>query len=361
MKGDNSLKFYNSRQLRKKKCDYYIIIGQKSNGKSYDIKSLLVTEAYRTGRLFAYMRRWYSDRTASKVERYFSDETFFDTNNFGKFDEIQCYTDTIYLGNKTDKGVKTREKVIGYSVSLQNEQHFASLPFPNVYNILFEEFITDTGYLGHSMDEIDIFMRMTSTILRHRKDTTIYLLGNTINRFCPYFQHFNIDVTKIEKGNIYYYTYERKNEPPLIIGLEYCDNIVSNAKIFGKSAHMINGGEWQVNTVPLCNWNINRHNKLGHYFVKKENNTYKCAILVDENGEPYIFVYPFKDTNNIDKNDRYFTDTIEMTNICHSVNLTNVLTCDKIINELYKLNRVCYSDSLTGTEFELIRKERGWK
>lgn len=354
--------FYNSKKLRKKKCDYYIIIGQKSNGKSYDIKSLLVKEAYEQGRLFAYMRRWYNDRTASKVERYFKDETFFDTNNFGTYEEIQCYTDTIYLGNRTDKGVKTRDREIGYSVSLQNEQHFASMPFPNVYNILFEEFITDTGYLGHGTDEVEIFMRMTSTILRHRKDTTIYMLGNTINRFCPYFQYFNININDLAKGNIYYYTFHDTNDnKDIVIGVEWCDNIVNNNKVFGNSAKMINGGEWLTSQVPLCRWDINNHEKIGHYFVKKENNNYKGLILIDNNREPYIFIYPYKYVDKIKPTDRYFTDTVEMTNICHSANLTKRLSCDIIISELYRLNRLCYSDNLTGTEFEFIRTERGWR
>lgn len=352
-------KYYSSKKLRKVKCDYYFIIGQKSNGKSFDVKSLLIKEALTKGRRFAYMRRWFADRTASKVERYFTDDKLFSVNNYEPYTEVQAYTDTIYLGNRDDKGKKTKDLIIGYSVGLSSEQHYASMPFPDVYNILFEEFITDTGYFGQGSDEVELFLRMCSTIFRERKDTCVYMLGNTISRFCPYFTTFGIDINKLEKGNIYYFDFD-DNGNHIKIGLEWCDNIVNNKIVFGKSAKMINGGEWLTSTVPIVNRDTRQDKLLFKFFVKKENSIYKALVLCSENGEPYIFVYPYNKEDRIKGSDRYFTDTNNMVSICHSANLTKNLTCDILLSEIYKVNRICYSDSLTGTEFEHIRKERGW-
>ena len=355
-------KYYSSKKLRKVKCDYYFIIGQKSNGKSFDVKSLLIKEALKDGRRFAYMRRWFPDRTASKVERYFTDDKLFIVNDYSPYTEVQAYTDTIYLGNRTEQGKKTKEFIIGYSVGLSSEQHYASMPFPEVYNILFEEFITDTGYFGQGTDEVELFLRMCSTIFRERKDTCVYMLGNTISRFCPYFTVFGIDINKLEKGNIYYFEYiDKENDNIIKIGLEWCDNIVNNKIVFGKSAKMINKGEWLTSNVPIVNRNTRQDKLLFKYYVKKENSIYKCLVLNGDNNEPYIFVYPYNDESKIKSSDRYFTDNIEMQSICHCANLTKSLTCDILLNEIYKLNRICYSDSLTGTEFETIRNERGWK
>lgn len=355
-------KYYSSKKLRKVKCDYYFIIGQKSNGKSFDIKSLLIKEALKDGRRFAYMRRWFPDRTASKVERYFTDDKLFTVNDYSPYTEVQAYTDTIYLGNRTEQGKKTKDFIIGYSVGLSSEQHYASMPFPEVYNILFEEFITDTGYFGQGTDEVELFLRMCSTIFRERKDTCVYMLGNTISRFCPYFTTFGIDINKLEKGNIYYFDYvDKENDNIIKIGLEWCDNIVNNKIVFGKSAKMINKGEWLTSNVPIVNRNTRQDKLLFKYYVKKENSIYKCLVLNDNDNEPYIFVYPYNNESKIKSTDRYFTDNIEMQSVCHCGNLTKSLTCDILLNEIYKLNRVCYSDSLTGTEFETIRNERGWK
>lgn len=355
-------KYYSSKKLRKVNCNYYIIIGQKSNGKSFDIKSLLLKEALEEGRNFAYMRRWSHDRTANKVEKYFSDEELFTVNDFKPYTEVQCYTDNIYLGTRDDKGKQTRDKLVGYSVALSSETHHASLAYPNVYNILFEEFITDSGYLGQ--EEVTIFNRLASTILRRRPDTHIYMIGNTINRFCPYFSEFNININEIKKGEIVYITYHDPVEDKDIkIGLEYCDDIFSNPLVFGKSARMINGGEWQVNHVPLVRRDTRADQLIFKFYVKKEHSIYKCLVLyAEDERQPYIFVYPFTGKeSNITKNDRYFTDTVEMQQLLHNKYLTNLLKCDILITELFKLDRICYSDSLTGTEFEIIRNERRWR
>lgn len=355
----SKLEYYSSKKLRKKECDYYIIIGQKSNGKSFDIKSLMLKEAYEQNRHFAYMRRWTYERTANKVEQYFADEELFKVNNFGEYNQVQSYTNKIYLGNITDKGKKSYDKLVGYAVDLSGATHYSSLAFPDVYNILFEEFITDSGYLGN--DEVKIFNTMVSTILRRRPGTHVYMIGNTINRFCPYFSEFGININEIKKGDIVYYTFDDKeNDNKITVGIEYCEDIYTNKLVFGHSAKMINGGEWQTNKVPLVNRDTRADKMLFKFYVEKENSLYKCLVLNTEDNQPYIFVYPYNNRDKITINDRFFTDKIELKPLCHNDRLTKNLACDTLLIELFKLNRICYSDSLTGTEFEIIRKERGF-
>lgn len=358
--------YYSSKKLRKVKCDFYIIIGQKSNGKSFDIKSVLLNDALQNGRRFCYLRRWHPDRTASKVERYFQDTELFNVNNFEPYTEVQAYTDEIYLGTRDEQGRKTKELTVGYSASLSAEQHYASMPFPEVYNILFEEFITDTGYFGQGTQEAELFMRMISTILREREDTCVYMLGNTISRFCPYFIYFNIDINQIKKGTITYFNFTKINEKTgkkeiIKVGVEWCDNIVDNKKIFGNAAKMINGGEWLSKKVPIVDHDTRGDKLLFKYYVQKETSIYKCLVLSSDNNEPFIFCYPYSFPDRIKDTDRFFSDDIDMKPLLHNVMLTNNLTCDILISELYRLNRICYSDDLTGTEFERIRDERRWR
>lgn len=350
-------KYYSSKKLRKVECDYYIIIGKRSNGKSFDIKSLCLKDAYEGKGKFVYLRRWHHERTANKTEQYFMDSALFDNVGITDYSSIQCYTDKIYLGNIDDKGKKTKDLLIGYSMALSNDTHYKSLAFPDVKNIIFEEFITDSGYL--SQEEPTIFSSVLSTVARDKK-VTVYMIGNTINRFCPYFSEWGINIHDIKQGDIVYYDFDN-NGNKIRVGIEYCNDTINTGKmILGKSARMIDGGEWQTSKVPLCHRNTRQDELLFKYFVKKENSIYKCLVL-NGDGEPYIFVYPYNDVKKITDNDRYFTDTIEMTDLRHNVNLTKKLTCDILIYELYKLNRICYSDALTGTEFEIIRNERGWK
>ena len=348
-------KHYSSKKLRKVDCDYYIIIGKRSNGKSFDIKSLCLKEAYDGQGNFVYLRRWHYERTASKTEQYFKDSALFDKTGITEFSEVQCYTDKIFLGNVNERGQKTRDRLIGYSLALSNDTHYKSLVFPNVKNIIFEEFITDSGYLG---DEPTIFSSVLSTVARDKK-VTVYMIGNTINRFCPYFSEWGININDIKQGDIVYYEFDN-NGNKIKVGIEYCDDNINTGKmILGKSAKMIDGGEWQVAKVPLAKRDTREDKLLFKYYVKKENSLYKCLVL-NANGEPYIYVYPYSQEDRIKETDRYFTDNIEMQSLRHNANLTKKLSCDILLLELYKLNRICYSDALTGTEFEIIRKERGW-
>lgn len=349
-------KYYSSKKLRKVDCDYYIIIGKRSNGKSFDIKSLCLKEAYEGLGSFVYLRRWSHERTAAKTEQYFKDSALFEKSGIENYSEVQCYTDKIFLGNINEKGQKTKELLVGYSLALSNDTHYKSLAFPNIKNIIFEEFITDSGYLGR--EEPTIFSSVLSTVARDKK-VTVYMIGNTINRFCPYFSEWGININDIKQGDIVYYDFNNEGNN-IKVGIEYCnDNINTGKMILGKSAKMIDGGEWQTSKVPLARRDTRADKLLFKFYVKKENSLYKCLVL-NGDGEPYIFVYPFYNEDRIKDDDRFFTDTIEMTSIIHSTNLTKTLTCDILLLELYKLNRICYSDSLTGTEFEIIRKERGW-
>lgn len=355
-----SQKYYSSKKLRKKKCDFYIIIGQKSNGKSFDIKSLLLNEALNKGRKFAYMRRWDYERTTKKTEQYFEDEALFTVNNLAPYTEVQCYAGKIFLGNRNEKGKATRDLHIGYSVSLSAETHYASLAFPDVYNILFEEFITDSGYLGNN--EVTLFNKLCSTILRQREDTTIYMIGNTINRFCPYFSEFNININNIKKGEIVYYNYHDSETDRIItVGIEYCEDIFENKKVFGKSAKMINGGEWLTANVPLSkDIDIDTCKEHFKFYVEKEHSKFCCKIMSTDN-ILFLYVYPYT-KNYYPNNVRIITDKVNFqTNPLITRELTNNLLCDKLISEVVVNNKICYSDSLTGTEFEVIRNERRWK
>ena len=62
-----------------------------------------------------------------------------------------------------------------------------------------------------------------------------------------------------------------------------------------------------------------------------------------------------KDNANIKRvvTDKYSIDRYTTTY------LTDLCRYDNIVVELIKNNKICYSDNLSGTEFEQIRKERG--
>ena len=97
-------------------------------------------------------------------------------------------------------------------------EHYKSSSYPSVDIILFDEFISRDGYLPN---EFVTFMNVLSTIIRHRDDVIIYMLGNTVNRYCVYFTEMNLQgVPKQAQGTIDVYKYV--NNPELTVAVEYC-------------------------------------------------------------------------------------------------------------------------------------------
>ena len=66
-------KFYSLDNMKKTKAQYRMLLGEKSNGKSYAVKSELIKDAYLNNRKFVYMRRYREDLKTVDVNAYFAD------------------------------------------------------------------------------------------------------------------------------------------------------------------------------------------------------------------------------------------------------------------------------------------------
>ena len=65
--------FYDISNILKEHAEYNILLGQRSNGKSYQCKKLVLDEAWKKGLNFVYLRRMSLDVKPSMVEQYFGD------------------------------------------------------------------------------------------------------------------------------------------------------------------------------------------------------------------------------------------------------------------------------------------------
>ena len=144
MKGKKQ--YYSSAKIRKLHAQYNILLGERSNGKSYDVKFNLVTDAYKDIGEFVYVRRYSDDIKTMNVERYFTDTPIYDITN-GEYDTVVAYRNELFFAKFDDEGNKVKGKKMGYYLSLNNDERVKSQSFPNVTSIVFEEFITDKIYL----------------------------------------------------------------------------------------------------------------------------------------------------------------------------------------------------------------------
>lgn len=247
-------KYYRLDKLDKIGAPYNILLGERSNGKSYAVKERCISDAFKLGREFVYLRRYDLDIKTSLVESYFSDAPVSAITD-GKYDGVVVYRGTIYLAKydtKTQKYVK--EQVIGYTMSLSGAEHYKSIALPNVYNVIFEEFVASNWYLPNEPLKL---MNVISTILR-RREGRVYMIGNTISRVCPYFSEWNLaPVRKMKPGEASVISYDTGSvdddgeEIIIKIAVEFCENSGRNSKMFfGAGSEMITTGAWQTKEMP---------------------------------------------------------------------------------------------------------------
>ena len=66
-------KYYNISNILKTDAPWMMLLGQRSNGKSYQVKQTVLENAYNNGMKFIYLRRWKEDVRQKAVTSYFED------------------------------------------------------------------------------------------------------------------------------------------------------------------------------------------------------------------------------------------------------------------------------------------------
>ena len=169
---EKNLEFYNLDKLLKYDCHYNLIIGERSNGKTYAClkKSL---EIYKeSGKQSAYLRRWKEDFRGKRGETLF-DALLYNEEVIkifeGEWTGIKYYSGKWYL-TKYDKVLDKYiqdVKPFMYGFSLSDMEHDKSTSYPEIVFIIFDEFLTRGMYLNN---EFVLFCNVLSTIIRHRDD-----------------------------------------------------------------------------------------------------------------------------------------------------------------------------------------------
>ena len=344
---------------------YYMIYGEREDGKSYSVKDLII-ETVKNGWKFVYLRRTHQQIVRRNMVKVFGD--------------IQDKAEE-YLGSKiyfdSQEGFYILEngehKNIGYATSLQDAMLVKSIPIVDVKIILFDEFIDYTYF----QNEISMFLHTISTICRPpNEDVKIFMLGNTISKDCPYFNLFNIDNKKVLQGEVYYL----KHTLGVSAVVHHTPSKVSDIttkkkhnKYIGfddnESVNMIMFGEWEyqhciTKQIDGVGWNCTRH--LIPLYVTALGQTYELTIYTAIK-IPIAFVRKpniqlGKCRENIKYNLTYdrTVNLISKSGIVPSfTRLTSFIdsaTMDKIkvFNECLSCGRVIFDTIETGSEFLAI-------
>lgn len=347
------MKYYSLNKINKKNATYNVIFGERSNGKTYATLKQVLENYFNDGSQFAYIRRWSVDVQPKRMNNLFNaiiEDGFLEKLSNGKFTAIFYRTGRFYLCTYNDKGkpIYNEEDIIGYAFSLSENEHNKANSYPRVTTIIFDEFLTNKIYLP---DEFMLFMNTVSTIVRQRTNVKIYMLGNTVNKFCPYFKEMGLtNILTMKQGTIDVYTY---GESKLKVAVEYADS----KKKFKKNnfyfafnnpkLKMITGGAWELNIYPHAPVKWRPKDILFTYFIEFNDNLYQCEII---NKDDNVFTYIHEKTTPIKNPDKDIIYTLDYNpKINYNINILKPLNdYQNKITWFYTHDRVYYQNNNVG-------------
>ena len=356
------IKYYSLDNIISTNALYNVIIGERSNGKTFSVQNYGLKEFCEKGHQLAIIRRWNEDfrgKNGSSMFTALVANDLVSKYTDGQWTDIYYYSSRWFLCKWDDKLNKRicQEKPFAYGFSLSTGEHDKSTSYPDVKNILFDEFITRRAYLPNEFIE---FQNILSTIIRERDDVKIFMCGNTVNQFSPYFSEMGLtNITKMKQGTIDTYTYGNSE---LIVAVEYC---ASNKK--GKKSdkyfafdnpklNMITKGCWELAIYPHLPYRYKLSEIEYTYFVEFYNEILQCEIITSQ-GNTFTYVHRKTTPLKYDYNDIVFTINYSPSYLVRRKLTKPFDEVGKKIYYFYKTDKVFYQDNNIG---EIMRNYLQW-
>ena len=348
---------YNIDNIDKLNARINLIYGERSNGKSYQVKHKKAVEKYlKTGKRFILMRRWKEEITTEKVEQYFQDVDVAKITN-GKYNCITLFRKRLYLSTYDNETGKTKRfEHIGYVVALSTEQNYAGASYLDVEDIIFEEFMSRSTYISNESNKL---MNFYATVDRKRLKVRLWLVGNTISRVCPYINDWDLHniISNQKQGTI-----ETKEiadvtgDKPILIAIEYCKSTGQTSGTIGTNAKMINTGAWETHPQPHLPKSYKKYKCLFRFGFQYQSFKFLCEYLYDteEKKDAVWFIRPY--SKNFNDKIIVFSDVIKVSKYwqrdIYNISIKN----DKLRNLFmtFKENKIFYASDMVGTDFKQV-------
>ena len=350
--------FYNLSKIKELKCQYNLIFGKRSNGKTYSVLKEIIENYAKTGQQGAYLRRYREDFIGKRGQQMFSAlvaDGLIKEYTGGKWTTVKYQSSQWFFAREDEKTGRliTDGEPFCFGFSLAQMEHDKSTSYPNITTVVFDEFISRIGYLPN---EFVLFMNVLSTIIRQRNNVTIYMLGNTVNKYCPYFKEMGLGhIEDMEAGKIDVYSYGNSK-------LKVAVERTKNHNIQGRksdvyfafdnpSLEMITGGAWELDLYPHCPRKYVDEDIVFKFFV-----IYNDQILQGEVVEldDCSFIYFHRKTGDIRHPDRdlIFTEEYDpRPNYVRNLRRSSLEAVRKI-SIFFRDSKVFYQDNDVG---EIVR------
>jgi hypothetical protein len=323
---DREPMYWSCSRIAAMEADYSIVYGERGNGKTYSVQELALKDWVDSrARMLAaeeendkgctlhqtfMLRRWKDDVGPSKAENFWDGNMIEKLKEWtsGEFTGITLRNRAYYACTYDDKGkplYNEQTDCIGYVWSLSEAERLKGQSYPFVTTIIFEEFISmyQNGYIGGD-EEVTLLMNIVSTIARDRLNVRIWMLGNTVNPYNPYFKFFGFKADDVKQGEIRCYEDEKTG---CRVAVEYCGKRRkgslrgTSAKYFpgdSAAANMITGGKWQLPEVPIMKpkdaWS---KETLYRILLEFDDHHIQIRLLTERDGFKYLYIDEVKAVN----------------------------------------------------------------
>ena len=352
--------YYSLSRILSRHATYNVIFGERSNGKTFACLRLGIERYVKDGSQTALIRRWDTDYKGKNGQTMYdaleSTGVIADITE-GEWTGAYYYSGRWYLC-RYEEGARVKDdRPFAYAFAISTGEHDKSTSYPDIRTVVFDEFLTRSSYLPN---EFILYMNLLSTIIRDRNDVSIFMLGNTVNKFCPYFAEMGLThIQKMKPGDIDVYRY---GESSLSVAVEYCKPskegkpsdvyfAFDNPKL-----SMITGGEWEIDVYPHRPFKHRPMDILFIYFIQFDRHTLQCEVIQYE-GAYYTYIH--QKTGEIKHPD---TDLVYSPEWSPLPNWRRDITrptdaIGKKIADLYKMDKIFYQDNETG---EVVRNYLQW-
>lgn len=282
---------------------YRVLFGERSNGKtSFCLERIL--QRYTQGKgQGAIIRRWEEDVRGAKGQQVWSsiadERGLVKQYTKGEWETVVYQSRQWYFA-RWDEDLQRMVKdsqPFCFAFSLTQAEHYKSQAYPFITMILFDEFISPIASGSYLPDEFSLFQSICSTIIRQRNDVEIWMCGNTVSKYNPYFEEMRLkNARKMEAGTIEVYEFKNgKNVNKVAVErTAHTDKHSKASDVYFQfddtGSKMITQGDWDIGSYPHCPMKIKDKNIIYKIFIEYHDDLFQGDVVLQD-GCLFLFIH----------------------------------------------------------------------
>lgn len=241
--------YYKSDQIDELDAVYNLIYGQRANGKTFECCRKIIDAYLSEGIPSAYIRRLDEMLKPKNLQELFSPhEEYISDMTGGKYNSTFYRSNAFFLC-RYENGVKVAQdkKPFCRTYAINTAETTKGQDAGEIKYVVFDEFITRQFYISQ---EFILMQNLLSSLIRSRDGVKIYMIANTVSKYCPYFREMGLNRIKDQQqGTIDVYTMGKTDTK---IAVEYCGASAVAAKVSqyfcfeNPEIDMITSGSWEI-------------------------------------------------------------------------------------------------------------------